>query len=112
MTPANKNFDIYKGAKWEHTFTLKSSGTNTPLDLTGLGPFVFTVKKPRKDESLFNATITSLYNSTGVVKVTITSTNSDSLIVGTQYPYGMRDALDNPYMVGFLDTKYFAPERA
>jgi hypothetical protein len=112
MTPANKNFDIYKGAKWSHTFTLKVSGTNTSVNLTGLGPFVFTVKKPRKDETLFDATIVSSYNSTGVMEITISSANSDALIAGTQYPYGLRDKFDNPYMVGLLDAKYFAPERA
>jgi hypothetical protein len=112
MTPSRKNFDIYKGAKWSHTLTFKVSGTNTPVNLTGLGPFVFTVKKPRKDENLFNAVVTSAYDNTGVIEVTISSLNSDSLIVGTQYPYGLRDALDNPYMVGFLDAKYFPPERS
>ena len=110
MTPAVHNFDIYKGAKWEHTFTLKVSGTTTPINLTGLGPFVFTVKELNCDKLLFNATVTSAYDATGVLAIVISSTQSDTLRSGTQVRYGLRDNLNNPYMVGNLQVKFFAPD--
>jgi hypothetical protein len=110
MTPANHNFDIFKGAKWGHTLTLKVSGTQTPVDLTGLGPFVLTVKHPTRDEVLFNATVTSDYDDTGILAVAISSTQSDTLTIGTKPRYGLRDAENNPYMTGLLNVKYFAPD--
>jgi hypothetical protein len=112
MTPATRNFDIYQGAKWEHTFTFKVSGTETPIDLTGLGPFVFTVKKSRSDDLYFNATVTSDYDDTGVVTVTISAEDSARLPLSPAVRYGFRDALNNPYMVGELVVKFFAPEPA
>jgi hypothetical protein len=112
MTPAVFNFDIYKGAKWEHTLTFKVSGTTTPINLSGLGPFVFTVTKPNTDTPIFDATITSNYDATGVMTVTIPSSLTDSLFVSQQVRYGLRDAQNNPYMVGVLTVKYFSPNPA
>lgn len=112
MTPATRNFDIYKGAKWGHTFTFLQSGTTDPFDLTGRGPFVFTVKKPNTDQTIFEATVTSDYDDTGAMSVEISSDQSDRLAIGSQVRYGLRDAQDNPYMVGVLNVKYFAPEPA
>lgn len=110
MTPATRNFDIYKGAKWSHTFRFLQSGTITPINLDGLTPMVFTVKKPNTDETMFNATVVVATPSSGVAVVTISSAQSDLLPIGAKVRYGLRDNLDNPYMVGVLDVKYFAPE--
>lgn len=112
MTPATQNFDIYKGARWEHTLTFKETGTGTPIDLTGRTPFVLTIKKARTDETLFNGTATVTTPASGVVVVLITSAQSDTLSEGAQVRYGLRDAQNNPYMVGLLNVKYFAPEPA
>jgi hypothetical protein len=110
MTPATRNFNIYKGAKWSYTFSFLQSGTTTPVNLSGSVPMVFTVKKPNTDETIFNATVTVATPANGVAVVTISGAQSDLLPVGAKVRYGLRDNLNNPYMVGFLEVKYFAPE--
>lgn len=110
MTPATQNFDIYKGAKWSYTFSFLQAGTTTPVNLTGLVPMVFTAKKQNTDQTLFEAEVTVATPANGVVQVTISSDQSNLLVVGSQVQYGLRDSQNNPYMVGVLNVKYFAPE--
>lgn len=113
MTPGTLNIPIYRGAKWEHTLTLKQRVTKTPVDLTGLGPFVLQVENSRTRETLATATITSDYDATGVMTVTIPASITKDFPLGTgAVNVGMRDAFNNPYLQATLNVWDFTPEPA
>jgi hypothetical protein len=115
MTPGIINpddFPIYQGAKWSFVFALTQTSTGIPIDLTGLGPFVFELKRMTSDEPLVTGTAeVDPDPETGLITLTLTAAQTDALALG-KVRLGLRDALNNPYMVGELNVKYFPPEPA
>lgn len=111
MTPGDLDLPIYRGAKWSFAFAFVVVATDTPLDLTGLGPFVCEVKDPRRDSVLATATVTSDYDATGIVTVTLTAAQTRSLPVG-KVRMGIRDAENNPYLEWTPEVKWFTPNPA
>jgi hypothetical protein len=115
MTPATLSPDdlpIYKGAQWAHTFSLKQTGTNTPVDLTGLGPFVLTVKRPSNDSVLVQGTVAFVGSATlGQLSVLLTAAQTDLCPIGT-VRIGLRDRVNNPYVEGVCNVRFFAPDPA
>lgn len=111
MTPGDLNIPIYKGAKWSFIFRFRITGTNTPVDLTGSGPFVCQVKALNSERVLADAVVTSDYDNTGLVRVTLSATQTAALPLG-KVTMGLRDAQDNPYLEGTPEVKRFTPNHS
>ena len=109
MTPGTFNIPIFKGAKWEFTFLFKVTGTSTPIDLTNLGPFVATLRNPKTRVILAQGTVTSAYDATGLVTVKFTAAQTINIPLGS-VSFGVRDAVNNPYIQADIPVKFFAPE--
>lgn len=103
-----KDVPIYRGAKWSFDFLILVEGTDTPVNLTGLGPFVCEVKDFQRDRVIATATITSNYDSTGLINVTLTPEQTRALPLG-QVRMGMRDAEGNPFFEGSPEVLWFTP---
>lgn len=108
MTPGDLNIPIFRGARWAFTFRLVVKGTGDPLDLTGLGPFVCEIKSPKANRLLVTPTITSDYDDTGTITITITPEQTLTLPLGP-VRMGVRDAEGNPYMEGRPEVEWFTP---
>lgn len=108
MTPGELNIPIYRGAKWQFAFQFMITDTETPMDLTGLGPFVCEIRDPRGDRLLATPTVTSDYDDNGTITITISSAQSIVLPLG-KVRMGVRDALDNSYLEGMPEVKWFTP---
>jgi hypothetical protein len=115
MTPATINPDdmpIYKGAQWSHTFTFKQRGTTDPVDLTGLGPFVITLKRTNNDTVVAQAAVAFVGDpELGQITGSLTAAQTDPLPIGN-LRIGMRDAFNNPYAEGLVAVKPFTPDPA
>lgn len=113
MTPGTTTLPFYRGAKWSHIFTFTQTDGGTAVDLTGLGPFVCEVERVDGGTTLGTATITSSYNSTGIMTIEFSASVTRTFPVGTgTVRLGLRDALNNPYLIGVLDVVKFAPDPA
>lgn len=112
MTPGSpdqtQDLSIYRGARWSFDFLFVVTDTDTPLDLTGLGPFVCQIKDPRRDSVLVTPTVTSDYDATGVVTITIDPADSLTLPLGN-VRMGLRDTEGNPYLEWMPEVKWFTP---
>jgi hypothetical protein len=108
MTPGDLNIPIFRGARWAFTFRFVVKGTTDPIDLTGLGPFVCEIKDPRANRLLATPTVTSDYDDTGVITITITPEQTLSLPLGA-VRMGVRDVEGNPYMEGMPLVDWFTP---
>lgn len=111
MTPGTLKSPIYKGAQYQHTLTIYTKGTNTPVNLTGLTPFVFTVSHPNRDAVLATFTVThpgtDLVN--GRLTVTGLPTQTEGLKLGP-VRIGLRDVQGNPYIASTVDVLFFSPD--
>jgi len=113
MTPGTTSLPFYRGAKWSHIFTFTQTAGGAAVNLTGLGPFVCKVERADNGSSLGTATITSAYNSTGIMTIEFPASVTRTFPVGSGIVrLGLRDALNNPYLVGVLDVFKFAPDPA
>jgi hypothetical protein len=108
MTPGTFTAPIYKGAKYEHLLTFRDAATGSPIDLTGLNPFVFTVSHPSRDTSLATGTVTNTDLEGGRITITLTPETTDALDLGT-VRIGIRDNEGNPYIASTIDVLFFAP---
>jgi hypothetical protein len=108
MTPGELKIPISKGAKWSFAFRLVVKGTNTPIDLTGLGPFICEVKAFNADRLLATPTIESDYGPTGVITITMEAAVTATLPLG-KVRMGVKDTEDNPYMEGNPEVVWFTP---
>ena len=108
MTPGTLNAPIYKGAKYEHLLTVREKGSGDPVDLTGLGPFVFTVSHPSRDEELITVTAADTDLANGKITVTIAATSTDTLSLGSAR-VGLRDVQGNPYIQSTVPVLFFSP---
>lgn len=111
MTPGDLDLPIYRGARWSFAFAFVVTATDTPLDLTGLGPFVCQIKDPRADRLLATATVTSDYDDTGIVTITLSATQTRALPLG-KVRLGLRDAENNAYLEYMPEVKFFSPNPA
>lgn len=111
MTTGALNIPISRRAKWSFAFLFVVTGTNTPLDLTGLGPFVCQVRSLRKDQLLATATVTSAYDNTGIVTITLSAAQTATLPLG-KVRMGLRDSQDNAYLEGTPEVVWFTPTPA
>lgn len=115
MTPAditgNADFTIYKGAKWEHTLTFTETATGDPLDLTDLDTFVITLSNPNSNTVLANGTVVNTNLAGGIITVSFTAAQTLALALGS-VRIGLRDALNNAYIVGIVAVKPFSPTPA
>ena len=108
-TPGPLNAPIYKGAKYEHTLTFYVKGTATPVNLTGLGPFVCTVSHPKRDTILATFTVTETNLAAGQITVTGLPAQTDELDEGT-VRLGIRDVQGNPYVANSVPVLFFSPD--
>lgn len=111
MTPGYVRLAIYKGARFEHTLTFKQRATGTLVDITGLGPFVFTVKGLTSEDVLAQGAVTGPYDETGRITVVLSSAQTAAFPLG-DVRIGLRDALNNPYIEGIGVVKQFTPNPA
>jgi hypothetical protein len=111
MTPGILDIPIYKGAKWEHVLSFKVKGTQTPVDLTGLSPFVLTASHPKKDLVLVTGTVTDTDLAAGEITILFSAEQTDSLDLGI-VRIGLRDAANNPYLANPVCVEFFSPPRA
>lgn len=107
MTPGTLNVPIYKGAKYEHALTFYQAGTTTPVDLTGLGEFKFTVSHPTNDTVKATGTVTVTNAALGKLTITVPANQTSKLSLGTAR-IGLRDGQDNPYIANSVDVLFFA----
>lgn len=105
MTPGNIDLPFYKGAKFEYEFSFFDDETGLPLDLTGLGPFVASFDY---DSTTFDATVTSDYDDTGIITVSVLASITKDVPLGT-IRFGIRDNLNNLYIESVLNVKYCTP---
>lgn len=108
MTPGVLNIPISRGAKWQFQFAFVDPETGDPIDLTGLGPFVCEVKAPTADRLLVTPTVTSDYDATGLITITMEAAQTITLPVG-KVRMGVRDNQDNPYLEGAPEVVWFTP---
>lgn len=108
MTPGELNIPIFRGAKWSFAFEFVVVSTDTPVDLTGSGPFRCEVRDPRGDRLLATAAVTSAYDATGLVTITLTPTQTRALPTG-KVRMGLRDKDGNSYLEGTPEVKWFTP---
>ena len=108
MTPGVLTVPISKGAKYNFTFNLVEPTTRDPIDLTGLGPFVCEVKSFAGNRLLVTATVTSAYDATGQITITMNAAQTATLPLG-QVRMGVRDDDDEPYMEGTPEVVWFTP---
>ena len=108
MTPGTTDIPISRGGRWSFTFAFVVTETDTPLDLTGLGPFVCEVKDIKADRVLVTPTVTSDYDATGLVTITMSPTQTRSLALGL-VRLGLRDAQGNPYLEYTPEVAWFTP---
>lgn len=108
MTPGDLSIPIYRGARWSFAFALVVVATDDPLDLTGLGPFVCEIKDPRANRLLATPTVTSDYDDTGIITITITPEQTLALPLGN-VRMGVRDAEGNSYLEGSPLVDWFTP---
>jgi len=112
MTPGTLNIPIYRGAAWRHTLRFLQSGTTTPLDLSGLGPFVMQFSDT-SGRILASATVTVDTPSSGIMDIALTATQTQLFPIGSgMVRVGIRDSLNNPYAQGNLDVIQFTPRPA
>jgi hypothetical protein len=113
MTPYTlqpEDFPIYRGAKWQHVLEMQSPD-GSPLNLTGLGPFVLEFERGN-GSSLGSATCTvDADPETGFVTVLLTAAQTLALPLGDIHA-GMRDASNNPYFQGTIPVRDFTPTPA
>jgi hypothetical protein len=109
MTPGPFEIPFYQGATWNQTLEFTDEETGTPFDLTGLGPFVMTVKD--KDGNVLSQVDgTGDYTDDGLVEFTIDHTVTASFQLGTVY-VGVVDANVLPYLSGNPKVfRFSAPE--
>ena len=110
MTPGVLNIPISKGAKWSFAFRLIQKGTNTPVDLTGLGPFVCEIRALHADRLLASPTVSSAYDNTGVITISMPAEVTATLPLG-EVRMGVKDSEDNPYMEGTPEVVWFTPHK-
>ncbi len=110
MTPGAPQtaLPISRGARWAFTFRIVETGTATPVDLTGLGPFVCEIKDPRRNGLLATPTVTSDYDDTGLITITIEPEDTLALPLG-QVRFGVRDVTGNPYIEYMPEVVWFTP---
>jgi hypothetical protein len=107
MTPATTPLPIYKGAKFEHTLTFYETETNNLIDLSGLGPFAAVICHATRDEVLIELTVTVADPETGVMVLTASAAQTDTLKLGT-VRLGVRDGQGNPYIASTCPVLFFS----
>lgn len=102
-TPADTPLTFYRGAAWGHIFSFFQEGTDTPVDLTGLGPFVLEVRKEQDGPLLLSATYSAIDLVNGQIQLTATATQTLALPkpVSPRNPvvlrYAIRDGTNAAY---------------
>ena len=118
MTPATTPLTFHRGAKWSQTITFYQSGTETPVNLTGLGPFVMEIRKKKGGPLLLSFTYTATDLANGQINFTVTAAQTATLPQPTDFDrpvvayYGIRDAQNNPYASAIAYIKDFVPNPA
>lgn len=100
---------MYRGAKFSMRFSCFAADKVTPLNLTGLGPFVMEVRRRSRAPLLLSLTFTATNLAQGKFQFVAESGQTDTLPIG-QARYGIRDALDNLYAEGIMDISAATPE--
>ena len=107
MTPATTPLPVYKGARFEHELAFFQGDTDTPLNLTGLGDFVATFSHPARDEVLVTLTVTGPYDANGIITITATAAQTDTLKLGS-VRLAIKDANDDPYVASVCPVLFFS----
>lgn len=108
MTPGTFNVPFYKGAKFEYLLTIREKGTGTPINLTGLAPFVFTISHPSRDKELITVTAANTNLAAGEITLTVPASSTDKLDLGP-VRVGLRDVQGNPYLQSTVPVLFFSP---
>ena len=98
MTPGPFEIPFYQGATWSYSLEFVDEDTEVPYDLTGLGPFVMTVRD--KDGTILSETNSvGPYDATGIISFEVDSSVTALYTLGTVY-VGIVDNNMEPYAVG------------
>lgn len=109
MTPGAFNIPIYRGANYAYALEfVKTDGSEDPVDLTGLGPFVAVITNAATGKVLQYGVVTSDYDATGTVAFSFTGDQTKTLPAGI-VGFGIRDSLGNPYLQSEVRTEKFSP---
>ena len=106
MNPATTTLQFHRGAKWSQTITFYQSGTATPVNLTGLGPFVMEIRRKKGGPLLLSFTYTATSLANGQITFSATAAQTEGLPKppSADKPlvafYGIRDAQNNLYANG------------
>jgi len=101
---------FYKGTRWAHTLTLKNRSDKSPVDLTGVGPFTFTITPMKSKTIIGTGTATvDADPETGKIYLVVGTSVTDDLPEG-EVRVGLRSANDDPYIVGVCAVRYFPPD--
>jgi hypothetical protein len=106
MTPSTTPLTFHRGAKWDQVITFYQSGTETPVNLTGLGPFVMEIRRKKGGPLLLSFTYTATDLTNGQIQFTATATQTETLPQPANFDrplvayYGIRDAQNNLYANG------------
>lgn len=113
MTPGTHNITVYRGARFSETLNLiANDGTETPLDLTGLGPFVAECRDRSRSPLIFAFTCTSVDLPNGEVGIAVEAVTTDAITLPLPHTsrWGLRDALGNYYVIGDCQLEGAIPE--
>ena len=109
MTPGEpQDVPIFRGARWSFDFLFVVTATDDPLDLTNLGPFVCEIKDLRADRVIVVPTVTSAYDDTGTINISMTPEQTRSLPLGN-VRIGLRDYAGDPFLEWTPEVKWFTP---
>lgn len=118
MTPATTTLKIFRGSKWDNEIHFYQTGTTTPVNLTGLAPFVMEIRRKQGSTLLLSPTYTAVDLVNGKIRFTATAAQTLALPEppSAQNPifarYGIRDAHNNPYAEAVMEIHPFTPDPA
>jgi hypothetical protein len=102
MTPSNQALKMNRGARLALRFSCFAADSETPLDLSGLGPFVMEIRRRSRAPLLLSPTFVEVDMTQGIFEF-ISEAEDTSILPVCQARYGIRDALDNLYADGIMD---------
>ena len=106
MTPGTTTLSFYRGARWAKTFTVKQTGTDDPIDLSGYGPFVMEIRRRKEGALLLAPTYVEIDLVNGQIAFEADAAGTDALpqppgvIKPLTAYFGIRDNNNNLYVTG------------
>jgi hypothetical protein len=102
MTAGKHNIEIPRGGKFSEQLSFVATGTSTPINLTGLSPFVAHVRERSRGPLILALTVTDTNLSGGVLTITADAADTEDLRLCNAY-WDLLDADGNRYVKGRAD---------